>query len=159
MAAQPDRRIVVGVDGSPSSLDALRWAAKQARATGAWLDAVIAWEAPPSFGAAPSLGYVPAFEGVPPFDLSEAARATIDAAIKEALGPHAGLRVEPAVVQGHAVATLIARSEGAELLVIGSRGRGGFTGLLLGSVSANVIGRAWCPVTVVRHFEAETPAA
>ena len=158
MAAECDRRIVVGVDGSPQSLDALRWAADQARATDGWIEAVIAWEVAASFGLGPSWGYGASYEGLAPFDFVGSARLILDDAVKEALGDHPGVRVERKIIEGHPAAVLIARSVGAHLVVVGGRGHGGFAGLLLGSVSQHVAGHAHCPVTVVRYVEDVAPA-
>jgi nucleotide-binding universal stress UspA family protein len=158
MPAESDGRIVVGVDGSPESLDALRWAADQARLTGGWLEVVIAWEVPASFGIGPSWGYGSSYEGLAPFDFVGTARLTLDDAVKTALGDHDGIRVEPRIVEGHPAAALIEQSVGAQLVVVGARGHGGFAGLVLGSVSQHVAGHAHCPVTVVRNIDGAPPA-
>jgi nucleotide-binding universal stress UspA family protein len=158
MPAEPELRIVVGVDGSARSLDALRWAANQARLTDAWLETVIAWEVPASFGVAPPWGYEASYEGLAPFDFVGTARIILDDAVKEALGDHAGLRVEPRIVEGHPAAVLIEHSRGAQLVVVGARGHGGFPGLVMGSVSQHVAGHAHCPVTIVRYAEDEAAA-
>jgi nucleotide-binding universal stress UspA family protein len=135
-------RIVVGVDGSLESLEALRWSARQAELTGCELDAVMAWDFP-----------MPApFElGAQGWDIDWAgnARTALDAAVNKTL-PH-GPKTKTSVTQGHAAEVLIAASSGAQLLVVGSRGHGGFVGMLLGSVSDYVIAHASCPVTVIRH--------
>ena len=137
-----DTDIVVGVDGSPSSKAALRWALDQARLTKARLRSVIAWEVPPytGWGAA-------AHE-----DFGAAAGRLLEESVKEALGydPPLDVEVVETVLPGHAAQVLIDQSAHAALLVVGSRGRGGFTGLVLGSVSNVCIRRATCPVVVVR---------
>ena len=119
------RRIVVGVDGSPASLGALEWAVRQASLTGAVVEAVTAWQFPATYG-----GY-PVDAGT---DWRANAQAIQDTAVKEVLGDDATALVRR-VEQGHSVRVLLEAAAGAELLVVGSRGHGGFTGLLLGSVS------------------------
>lgn len=134
-------RIVAGVDGSPASLDALRWAANQARLTGSSLEAVISWQSPTQYG---NEFYI---ENT---DWRELAQTTIDTAVKaaETTGTFACTRT---VTEGHAAQVLVSASLGADLLVMGSRGHGGFAGMLLGSVSEYVIAHAACPVLVIRH--------
>ncbi|MDQ2739028.1 MAG: universal stress protein [Actinomycetota bacterium] len=135
-------RIVVGVDGSPESLEAIRWSARQAELTGCQLEAVIAWDFPtPSpfeFGA----------EGRN-IDWAQNARTVLDAAVTRILPP--GTAITSSVIQGHPAEVLVSAAAGAQLLVVGSRGHGGFAGMLLGSVSDYVIAHATCPVTVIRH--------
>jgi nucleotide-binding universal stress UspA family protein len=153
MAAKSGDRIVVGVDGSDPSVDALRWAATQARLTNARVEAVIAWQIPASFGMETLGGFSPSYEGLPPFDFAGTAKLTLDTAIKDAIGEPTDLQVDPLVIEGHPAAVLIAHSVGAQLVVVGSRGHGGFEGLVFGSVSEHVAGHAHCPVTVVRNID------
>lgn len=134
-------RIVVGVDGSPASVDALGWATRQAGFTGATVEAVMSWEYPMAFGGYPASSNV---------DWPANARTTLDTALDQALGGDAGT-VTRTVVEGHPAKNLIDAAAGADLLVVGSRGHGGFAGLLLGSVSEYVVAHAPCPVLVVRH--------
>jgi nucleotide-binding universal stress UspA family protein len=133
-------RIVVGVDGSPASLKALEWAAQQATLTGAVVEAVTAWHFPTAFGGYPIVDQI---------DWQADAQAIQDIALKEAFGPEA-TALRRRVVQGHPVRVLLDAAAGAGLLVVGSRGHGGFTGLLLGSVSEHVVAHAPCAVVVVR---------
>lgn len=142
-------RIVVGVDGSPASLDALSWAARQAEFTGAGLEAVMSWEYPVAFGGFPA--------GVE-IDWPANARPALDTALDEALGAQGG-SVTRTVVEGHPATVLMDAAAGAQLLVVGSRGHGGFAGLLLGSVSEHVVAHAPCPVTVVRHLAASAESS
>jgi nucleotide-binding universal stress UspA family protein len=134
-------RIVVAVDGSPSSIDALRWAADQAARTGAAVEAVTCWSYPTSNGMEISV-----LDG----DWGENARNTLVAALAEA---HCAKvpEVIQTVTQGRAAEVLIAASAGAELLVVGSRGHGSMAGALLGSVSQRVAAHAHCPVVIIRH--------
>lgn len=132
--------IVVGVDGSPESRSALRWAARLAAAIDARIEVVMAWEFLPSYGWA----------GVPPLAVPQSELedqlATIVTEVFDGEVP-AGLRSR--VLEGSAAALLVAESKNAQLVVVGSRGHGGFAGLLLGSVSAKVAEHAACPVLVV----------
>jgi nucleotide-binding universal stress UspA family protein len=139
-STEHQRRIIVAVDGSPASNEALAWAARQASLTGAVLEAVTAWHYPIGFGE---------YAYVAETDWPADARAIQQTAVKEVLGDDAGPLVRR-VAQGHPVPVLLAAAEGADLLVMGSRGHGGFTGLLLGSVSEHVVGHAPCAVVVVR---------
>ena len=134
------RRIVVGVDGSPASLCALEWAVGQASLTGAVVEAVTSWQYPAGYG-----GY-PLDTGT---DWPANAHAIQDTAVKEALGDDATALVR-LVAEGHPVRVLLDAAAGAELLVVGSRGHGGFTGMLLGSVSEHVVAHAPCAVVVIR---------
>jgi nucleotide-binding universal stress UspA family protein len=134
-------RIVVGIDGSPASMAAARWAAKQARLTGATLDALTSWEWPQNYGWSiyPS-GYDPEGDG----------RAILDEVIDPIRIAHPAISINTTVIEGHPAAQLEEASYGADLLAVGSRGRGEFAGLLLGSVSEHCLTNAHCPVLVVR---------
>lgn len=133
-------RIVVGVDGSDESKAALRWARRIARAEGATIDAVAAWEFPASIG----WGAVP--DGYDPrADVEKCLTETVDEVFGAARPP--GMRV--AALEGDPARVLLTAAEGALMLIVGSRGHGGFMGLLLGSVSAKVAEHATCPVLVV----------
>jgi nucleotide-binding universal stress UspA family protein len=148
MAAQesPARpRIVVGIDGSPSSVSALRWAIKQAGLTGATVDAVIAWHYPELAASGMAVGSIE-----PTFGFRESAGKIVSDAINSALDPSSDVPVHPRVTQGHAAQVLVDASAGADLLVVGSRGHGGFVEALLGSVSQHCVHHAQCPVVVVR---------
>ena len=136
-------RIVVGVDGSEPSSKALRWAADEARLRSATLDVVLAWQ-PAMVGAYP-YGGTQAFD---PRELEAAAKAALSAAV--AALDATGLTVSQLLRCGSAASVLIEESKGASLVVVGSRGHGGFSGLLLGSVSQQVLHHAHCPVVIVR---------
>ncbi len=134
--------VVVGVDGSEHSGRALAWAAEEARLRHAKLRVVRAWHVPPL-----------AYQAYMPPDLYEAEKASTSALeeqIVAVLDGHADLVVERVVAEGRAVQVLIDAAKGADLLVVGSRGHGGFSGLLLGSVSSQVVHHAQCPVAVIR---------
>lgn len=135
-------RIVVGVDGSDCSRRALQWAAAEARRRGAALDVVHAWHLP-NAGGYPYLAAYVDFEV-----FAEDARGVLDRAIASV--DLAGIpKVEPILVQDGAARALLDTAKGADLLIVGSRGRGGFAGLLLGSVSHQMAIHARCPVVII----------
>ena len=136
--------IVVGVDGSPGSRKALTWAAAEAAVHGAELVVLNVWEhtlMPPAGSVSVSERYVP--------DTSQRTGEDLVQVIKEELGDEPPVVVRPQVKQGRPAKVLIEESAGADLLVVGKRGHGGFAGLVLGSVSQHVAAYAKCPVTVV----------
>lgn len=132
--------VLAGVDGSPQSTAAVHWAAEEAVRRGASLRLVHAW---------PWLT-----DGVSSFaepdDLPDVVQRTLAEAAEDVRGRHPELAVQTDAVLDAPVDGLVAAAADAELLVLGSRGRGGFTGLLLGSVSMAVAGRSGVPVVVVR---------
>jgi len=145
MAAQEHDggRIVVGVDGSDSSQAALAWAVRQAALTGAEVEAVTAWQIPATYG----YGYAMTL-AIP--DLEKIARKVQGEAIAEAAGLAPDVRIRPVVVQDTPARALLDAAKGADLLVVGSRGHGGFTEALLGSVGQQCVHHAECPVVVIR---------
>ena len=136
--AQP--KIVVGVDGSPESRNALRWAAKIATAIDARIEVLLVWEFVSTYGWS-SLSPLS-----PPHPELDDQLAKI---VTEVFGDKAPAGLTRRVLEGSAASSLIAESKDAQLVVVGSRGHGGFAGLLLGSVSAKVAEHAACPVLVV----------
>ena len=148
----PDRatdtvpRIVVGVDGSPGSRNALMWAMNQARLTGATIEAVTAWQDPARYGTA--YGWTSAaFEGDTYSTTMVKVLDDTIAEVSDQIG--APVTVLARVVQGHPVEALLEAAAGAQLLVVGSRGHGTLAGIMLGSVSQHCVQRAPCPVVVV----------
>jgi len=135
-------RIVVGVDGSDCSKDALRWAARQAEFTGATVDAVFAWEFPVFYGWAPA--------DSEDLNFLRFAEQALAQAVDDVFGPDHPGWLRTRVVEGHAAQVLVEASAEAGLLVVGSRGHGRFAGALLGSVSTYCVHHAHCPVTVIR---------
>ena len=133
-------RIVVGVDGSAQSKSALRWAARIAGAIDGTIEALMVWDFAPTYGwsALPPLA--------PPHPELEEQLAKI---VTEVFGAEAPAGLTCRVLEGNPASCLIAEGKGAQMLVVGSRGHGGFAGLLLGSVSAKVAEHAACPVLVV----------
>jgi nucleotide-binding universal stress UspA family protein len=145
--------IVVGVDGSEISHEALRWAAEEARLRSSRLVAVYAWSfIPPQPIGDPGMLAVPA--GDLPGQLeaeSDAARLALDDAVETVLGAETGIEVERKLVERDAGEALVAESADADLVVVGSHGRTGFRAALLGSVSRHVVDHAKCPVVVVKQ--------
>jgi len=139
--------VVVGVDGSPASAIAMAWAARYAKAMGATVRAVMAWHYPAAVGPAP-VGVAPASVSE---DVEQAKHAELDEAIAATFGDTPAVEIERKIVYGHPSQVLIDESKDADLLVVGSHGHGGFTGMLLGSVSTHCVIHAACPVTVVRN--------
>jgi nucleotide-binding universal stress UspA family protein len=142
--AEADHRIVAGVDGSASSLEALRWAIRQAELTGSSVDAVIAWQPPAGTGLEWGVAMVD------DTDYAELAAKTLADAIGTVADPASPVRVRPVVGKGNAAQVLLDVSADADLLVVGSRGHGGFASALLGSVSLHCTHHARCPVVVIR---------
>lgn len=139
--AGPRPRLVVGVDGSEASKVALRWAARLAPSMDADIEAVIVWQLPVSYGWAPAYpeGWLPAA------DAAKSLERTLD----EVFGADRPKDLVATVHRGGASHELITASADASMLIVGSRGHGGFAGLLLGSVSATCAEHASCPVLVV----------
>jgi nucleotide-binding universal stress UspA family protein len=137
--------ILVGVDGSHGSRKALIWAAAEAADHGADLIVLSVWEhalLPPAGSGSVPAGDVP--------DDSQRAADDLVTIIKEELGDNPPVLAQPRVKHGRPAEVLIEESKTADLLVVGTRGHGGFAGLVLGSVSQHVAAYAQCPVTVVR---------
>jgi nucleotide-binding universal stress UspA family protein len=135
-------RIVVGIDGSDSAADALRWAIEQAKVTGATVEAVYAWDP----GAMVSLAVPPLIDWEP---LREAAEARPAEIVRDAVGSDPGVRIVTKTVTGNPAQVLVDRSAHADLLVVGSRGLGGLKGMLLGSVGHHCAAHSHCPVVIV----------
>lgn len=148
MSTAPGPEVVVAVDGSASSAAALRWAAAHVAAVGGTLHAVTAWNLPDGFG----------WGSISGLDWPGNARRHQEAALTDALGP-AAAGVRRQVVEGRTARALLDAAEGADLLVVGSRGHGAFSGMLLGSVSRHLVAHAHCPVVVVRAPEDRVQAA
>lgn len=136
-------RIVVGVDGSASSVTALRWALAQARLTGGVVTAVTVWRFPYGYEWVPD-------DGAGAVAFQAAAREQLDETLTTVRQEEPSVTVLPAVYFGQPGPVLVAAARGADLLVVGNRGRGGFAGALLGSVSTHCVHHAPCPVLVIR---------
>lgn len=145
-------RLVVGVDGSPTATLAVRWAAREAVLRDASLELVSAWEVPVT-----GVGFGYGFAPVPDEMLKGLVQGAEELLAKEAeqardVAPD--LDITTRVAEGPAAPALIDASRDADMLVVGSRGMGGFRELLLGSVSAQCAHHAACPVVIVRHERA-----
>jgi nucleotide-binding universal stress UspA family protein len=146
-----DGLIVVGVDSSEGAKEALRFALEEAKLRKATLRIVHTWQ----------FGYigVSGIEGFSPVvggdlgDLRRTAEIALDAVIHEVAPRSDGVVIEPHVSEGAPATVLVDESRRADLLVVGSRGHGGFAGLLLGSVSQQCAQHAACPVVIVRAKE------
>ncbi len=138
------KMVLVGVDGSPASRAALRWAAAEAEEHRCELVAVCAWgpTVPLISGGASAPRDLP--------DPAETATTQLLETITEELGENPPIKVQPRVLSGNPAQLLIGLSADADLLVVGNRGHGGFIGLLLGSVSQQVVSHSHCTVSVVR---------
>ena len=131
--------IVVGVDGSPSSQRAVRWASEQAKLTGATLRAVSSWRWPNYITRIP-----------PGVDLASDTRRTLDEVLQEALTGSEDVSVTRHVIEGPPGPALLTQAQDATLLVVGAQGRAAFPGMLLGSVAEYCVRQGSCPVVVVR---------
>jgi nucleotide-binding universal stress UspA family protein len=138
----PARTIVVGVDGSDGSVGALSWACEQAAANGASVEAVTTWQWPMSLGPAVPIpaGYDPAGD----------AQTMLEAIVQLEADKHPALTIRARVIEGNPAEALMEASRHADLLVVGSRGHGGFAGMLLGSVSQHCAAHAASPVLIWR---------
>jgi nucleotide-binding universal stress UspA family protein len=142
----PDRRIVVGVDNSAGSAEALRWALAHARLTGNSVDAVTAWQVPPMYAYA--YGWTPT--GIDDAGIIRYAEKTLAETVAQAQGEDDHpVPVTTRVMEGPAAQVLLDAGKGAELMVLGSRGHGAFAGMLLGSVSQHCVQHATCPTVVI----------
>ena len=147
-------RLVVGVDGSVTATLAVRWAAREAKLRGATLDLISVWEIPTA-----DVGFAFGYGGVTDEILKgieESAAEVLAKGAEAARDEAPGVQVETRAVQGQAADVLVSASGDADLLVVGSRGMGGFRELLLGSTSQQCAHHAICQVVIVRHLD---PAA
>ncbi len=135
--------VVVGVDGSPHSLAALRWGLREAHAHAGEVLAVLAWEMP-------FIGNPAAFSKD---EMEQAAKEVLLKSVAEA-APDSPVPVRSVVAQGDPTESLIAASKDADVLVVGSRGRSPFVGLMLGAVSQALAANAACPVVIVKDTDA-----
>lgn len=141
------QRIVVGIDGSETARQALRWAADEAALRSADLEVVLVWSYP---------YYVDPVGGVYPlpsmFDATEQReRGLLDEEIKTVLGEAPTINIVRTTRCGSTAPELLDAAKGADLLVLGSRGRGGFMSMLLGSTSMHCVQHSPCPVIVIPH--------
>ena len=146
MATKP---VVVGIDGSNDSKAALQWAVEYGKRFDVQVYAVAVWELPLAFGNMATYPETGA-------QVEERTSKVLNEAVQEAVGADSGVlqRTE----RGHPAKTLVELSESAELLVLGTRGRGAFRGMLLGSVSQHCASHSKCPFVVIRHPESDLEA-
>ena len=137
-------RIVVGVDGSPSSRAALRWAIRYADLADGTVDAVMAWHVPSMLGSYPWASIDETD------DLRGSALKALEAVLKAEVEADDSHLASAEVVNGHPAEVLLHAAAGAALLVLGSRGHGRFAEALLGSVAQHCVHHAHCPVLIVR---------
>lgn len=155
--------VVVGVDGSAGARAALRWALAEARLRQAPLRIVHAWTYGFAGGAAAGDAYFGYLASYPPLGndvtdaLRQAAEDVLTAAIAEVVDGDADVQIERQLIEGGPAQILVGAVEPDDLLVVGSRGHGGFADLLLGSVSLQCVHHAPCPVVVV-HLPKQAPA-
>ena len=153
MSENESRPVVVGVDGSPASLAALRWAVEDARRRGCGVDAVTAWHA--DYGV--MIGPLPAevFADVSPQAMKAAAQRVLDRSVEG----FEGVEIRQILVEGDARDVLFKAAEDAALLVVGNRGHSRLVEAIIGSVSAYCVHHASCPVVVVREAKVEQDRA
>ena len=141
-----DRRIVVGIDNSAGSAEALRWALAYARQTGGSVEAVTAWQVPAMYAYA--YGWTPT--GIDDAGIIRYAEKSLNETVAQVLSAEDNtVAVTTRVIDGPAAQVLLTAGKGAELLVLGSRGHGAFAGMLLGSVSQHCVQHAACPTVVI----------
>ena len=148
--ASEQQLVVVGVDGSAASVAALAWAARYGSATGARVQALLAWHYPGAVGGPP-------IEKAPESvheQTQHHEQDILDGAVAKAI-PGQTSSVETTVGYGHPAQVLIDASKDADLLVVGSRGHRAWTGMLVGSVSLHCVTGAHCPVVVVRSHDGD----
>ena len=149
----PDGPVVVGLQDAPDSLAAGKLAVAEAEQRGVPLVALYAWD------IAPELGDLGALARLDPVKTQRDLDQMLTELLEPLIADHPDLPVQRRVVQGSARTALVDASALASLVVIGSRGLGGFAGLLLGSISRSVTREAVCPVMIVRHRGPKTDAA
>jgi nucleotide-binding universal stress UspA family protein len=138
--------IVVGIDHSAGAKAALRFALEEARLRQATLRVVHAWQ----FGYIGATGLELPAVGGELEDFRQGAEAALDETLREVVADGDSVTIERRLDQGAPAAVLVEESRAADLLIVGSRGHGGFAQLLLGSVSQQCAQHAFCPVVIVR---------
>ncbi len=150
--ADPDAHIVVGIDDSPGARRALHWAAREARLHGVRLDVIHVWAIPAQWAQGYGVEWT--------IDLAELggdAQSVADELVAGTLSEdERPEHMNVAAIEGNASSVLLDASRTAEMLVVGTRGRGGFARLLLGSVSTAIVHHAVCPVVIIPAEPADT---
>lgn len=135
------QRVVVGIDGSENSKQALRWAVDHARRIDGTVDAVTVWEVPLSIIVVPTAEEQ---------DYADHATAVLQAVLDDVVGPESDVPISAHIEEGRAARVLARVAEDADLLVVGSHGRGELPGMHLGTVATYLVHHAPCPVVVLR---------
>jgi nucleotide-binding universal stress UspA family protein len=148
MTSDTSKPIIVGVDGSEESLRALRWDIDESRLRGLPLHVVNCWHYPPT----PFSPYQPPLSHE---DFERTATDIVDSCVADALGKESDVEYTTRIVEGHPSSVLVDLSADADMIVVGCRGRGGFVGLLIGSVSQHVAEHAHCPVVVIHDHRGD----
>lgn len=138
--------IVVGIDGSDGAARALRFAAEEASLRGADLRIVAVWNVPAAYYAGEAMA-----PAMPIDHFGKSMQTTAERQVEECLAGYPDLKTHLIVTEGTPAQVLVEKSERAEMLVVGSRGLGGFRGLMLGSVGQQCAHHANCPVVIVPH--------
>jgi len=147
--------VVVGVDGSKESVEAMCWAVGYARRTGGTVRALIAWQRQvPGYSSYAGVAMVFPEN----LDLEKEARQCLRDLVTDVVGESECPPIQQLVLEGHPAALLVEESKSADLLAVGARGHGAFTDLLIGSVSNHCVHHAACPVLVVRRNAKSSPA-
>jgi nucleotide-binding universal stress UspA family protein len=136
-------KAVVGMDGSPHSAAALRWALAEAAEHSGEVTAVLAWQ--PPFLSVPGAAQID--------ELEEAYKSYLVSTVRQ-VAPSPAVPLTTLVAQGDPIESLILAAKGADVLVLGTRGRSRFAGLMLGSVSQACAAASPCPVVLVRESDA-----
>lgn len=136
------QRIVVGVDGSDTSVAALDWTVDLASRIGASVEAMTTWHWPTGLG--------PVIPFPTDYDPAGDARTMLESIVRKVADRYPSTAVGSRIVEGHAAEVLVVASGQVDLLVVGSRGHGTVSGMLLGSVSQHCATHAWCPVVIYR---------
>jgi nucleotide-binding universal stress UspA family protein len=148
--------IIVGVDDSEQSREALRWAIEEGRVHGSAVVALHAWRPPvipPMMDVGPMAPVMPEDVTSMVATAREVAQELVERVVREEGGDDPGVDVRAVAVEDDPANALLEAAGGADLIVVGSRGRGGFKGLLLGSVSHQVAQHAPCPVVIHRRAD------
>lgn len=140
--APTEERIIVAVDGSEPSKEALRTGARLADALGAPLEAIMCWESPLLYEG---------YRAVDPEEFRAGSEQLFEKTLTGVFGDRRPANLTTRLLRGQAATRLIEESEGAQMLVVGRRGTGGVLGMILGSVSSALVSHARCSVLVVRH--------
>jgi nucleotide-binding universal stress UspA family protein len=139
------KRIIVGTDGSDNSLAAVRWALHEATLRNTSVDLIHVWNYTPIIDP---MGMGPPVM-LDPHEEENTARRVLTEVVRKVDADRGTAKINEVVTQGPPAQTLLSAAKGAELVVVGRRGHGGFLGLLLGSVATQVVNHAPCPVVVV----------